>query len=191
MTNRSAYFRVSAWALPLILFSQSVAQRVEQTAEALDAYQVCRQFQKLMAEDLDFDRAFEATFTKDKRRRREVAIAEGEFGSLDLTHVDDASLIDAYKSRMQIFYLMMPLLSPDSTQQQVLFFPPAIKRAFARKPPETARAFRAYAIQLKRDAAYVRAHCSDLQESTRTLRSAFASSKRQLSPANSSSRRTM
>jgi hypothetical protein len=162
MRNRSACIRVSACALTLIVFIQSAAQRVEQTAEALDAYQVCRQFQKLLAEDLDFDRAFEATFTKDKSRRREVAIAEGEFGSLDLRRVDDASLIDAYKSRMQIFYLMMPLLSPGSAEQEVLFFPPAIKRAFDRKPPQTARAFRTYAIQLKRDAAYVRAHLQRL-----------------------------
>jgi hypothetical protein len=37
-----------------------------------------------MAEDLDFDRAFEATFTKSPTRRREIAIAEGEFGNIDM-----------------------------------------------------------------------------------------------------------
>src|SRR5215212_3119108 len=80
---------------------QTAAPRVAQPAEVVEAYRVCEQFQRLMAENLDFNRAFEATFTRNATRRREVAITEGEFGEVDLTRVDDASLISAFKSRMQ------------------------------------------------------------------------------------------
>src|ERR1044072_6114706 len=89
------------------LLAQPPAQRVRQPREVVEAYRVCQQFQGLMAEDLDFDRAFEATFTKDAKRRREIAITEGEFGDIDLSSIDDATLIDAFKARMQMFYLML------------------------------------------------------------------------------------
>jgi hypothetical protein len=144
------------------LFAQPTAQRVRQPREVFEAYRVCQRFQELMAEDLDFDRAFEATFTKDARRRREIAITEGEFGNVDLTSVDDASLIDAFKARMQIFYLMLPLASPSNEEEEELFFPPAIKTIMERKPPQAPEQFRSYALQLKRDAASFRAHLNDL-----------------------------
>src|SRR4029434_1758310 len=104
------------------LFAQP-SQRVRQPREVVEAYRVCQRFQELMAADLDFDRAFEATFTKDAKRRREIAITEGEFGNVDLSHVDNATLIDAFKSRMQIFYLMLTLLSPNNEEEEDLFFP--------------------------------------------------------------------
>ena len=142
-----------------MVLSLSVPQ---QPREVVEAYEVCRLFQTIIAEDLDFDRAFEATFTKSPTRRREIAIAEGEFGDIDLARVDDASLIDAFKSRMQILYLMMPLMSPDSTREEALFFPPRIKAIFDRKPPKAASRFHAYSLQLKRDVASLRAHLERL-----------------------------
>jgi hypothetical protein len=149
-------------ALTFILAQSLFAQHVRQPREVVEAYRVCQRFQELMAEDLDFDRAFEATFTKDAKRRREIAITEGEFGNVDLTSVDDASLIDAFKARMQIFYLMLPLASPNNEEEEELFFPPAIKAIIERKPPEAPEQFRSYALQLKRDAASFRAHLNDL-----------------------------
>ena len=133
------------------LASNAAAQRVKQPREVIEAYRVCSEFQRLLAQDLDFGRAFDATFTKDQRRRRAIAIAEGEFGPAELTTVDDATLIDAFKSRMQLFYLMFPLFSPDSNEQEQLFFPPAIKATLERKVPENASEFPAYATQLKHD----------------------------------------
>jgi hypothetical protein len=139
-----------------------LGQRVRQSREVVEAFRVCRQFQTLMAEDLDFDRAFEATFTKSAARRREIAITEGEFGSLDFSHVNNATLIDAFKSRMQIFYLLLPLASPNNNEDEDLFFPPAIKAIFERKPPASVEDFSAYAVQLKRDVADLRAHLNQL-----------------------------
>ena len=142
-----------------IILTLSVPQ---QPREVIEAYEVCQKFQTLMAQDLDFNRAYDATFTKDPARRREIAIAEGEFGDINFTRVDDASLIDAFKSRMQIFYLMMPLMSPEDKREEALFFPPRIRAVFERKPPKAASRFRAYSLQLKRDAAYCRAHVERL-----------------------------
>ena len=149
-------------ALTFILAQSLFAQHARQPREVVEAYRVCERFQTLMSEDLDFDRAFEATFTKDARRRREVAITEGEFGDVDLTSVDDASLIDAFKARMQIFYLMLPLASPDDEEEEKLFFPPAMKAIMERKPPQAPEEFRSFALQLKRDAATFRTHLNDL-----------------------------
>ncbi|HEV2836350.1 MAG TPA: hypothetical protein VGW58_13575 [Pyrinomonadaceae bacterium] len=142
--------------------SHVFAQRVKHSKEVIDAYRVCQQFQRLLAEDLDFDRAFEATFTKNQVRRREIAISEGEFGPVDLDHVDDATLIGAYKSRMQILYLMLTLASPDSNEQEQEFFPPPIKAIFKRKGPERPEDFPSFSAQLKRDVADLRAHLNRL-----------------------------
>lgn len=139
-----------------------LSQRVRQPREVVEAYRVCEQFKSLMAEDLDFDRAFEATFTKSAARRREIAITEGEFGSLDFSHVSNATLIDAFKSRMQILFLTLPLASPNNEEEEALFFPPAIEAIFERKPPATAEEFSVYAAQLKRDVAEFRAHLNQL-----------------------------
>lgn len=144
------------------LFAQPPAQRARQPREVIEAYRVCQQFQELMSQDLDFDRAFEATFTKDAKRRREIAITEGEFGSVDLSSVDDAVLIDAFKARMQIFYLMLTLVSPNNEKEEDLFFPRAIKAIIERKPPQAPEEFRSYAVQLKNDAKTFRAHLNDL-----------------------------
>lgn len=142
-------FIVIALFLAQSLFAQP-AQRVRQPREVVEAYRVCQRFQELMAEDLDFDRAFEATFTKDAKRRREIAITEGEFGSVDLSGVDDATLIDAFKARMQIFYLMLALVSSDEKEDLALLFPP--KAFLEGKPPQAPEEFRSYATELKTEA---------------------------------------
>lgn len=144
--------------------SQKTSKPIRQPKEVVEAYRVCERFQALLAEDLNFDRAYEETFTKSVSRRREIAIAEGEFGGADLASVDDATLIDAFKSRMQILYLMLPLASPENEEVEAVFFPPKIKAIFERKPPEAVDQFRAYALQLKQDAAELRAHLNQLAE---------------------------
>lgn len=153
---------LSTGILCAILFGSAGAQRVRQPHEVIDAYRVCQRFQTLLAENLDFDRAFEATFTKDAARRREIAIYEGEFGELELKKVDDATLLRAFKARMQIVYLMLPLASPDSNEEQALFFPPAIEKIFKRDPPERSEEFPAFAQQLERDAVALREHLNQL-----------------------------
>ena len=146
----------------IILAANVSSSQVRQPRDVVEAYRVCERFQKLMAENLDFDRAFEATFTRNARRRREIAIAEGEFGNLDYSRINDAALIDAFKSRMQILYLTLPLASPADKEEEELFFPPAIKAIFDRKPPADAREFSSYVVQLKRDATDFRAHLDQL-----------------------------
>lgn len=145
------------------------AQRVRQPHDVVEAYRVCGQFQTLLAEDLDFGRAFEATFTKDPSRRREIAISEGEFGEVDLAKIDDATLLKAFKARMQIVYLMLPLASPDSNEEEVRFFPPKIKAIFERKTPPTPDEFPAYAEQLQQDATDFRAHLDRLAAQNRRV----------------------
>lgn len=148
--------------ITFVLAQSVLSQRVRQPREVVEAYRVCQQFQKLMADMLDFDHAFEATFTRNAARRREIAITEGEFGGLDFSRVDSVTLIDAFKSRMQILYLMLPLASPNDKEEEELFFPPAMKAIFERKPPAAAEEFPAYADQLKRDATEFRAHLNQL-----------------------------
>ena len=63
---------------------------------------------------------------------------------------------------MQIFYLMLPLASPESAEVEALFFPPHIKNIFERKPPNAVSEFAAYTAQLKGDASDFRAHLNDL-----------------------------
>jgi hypothetical protein len=143
---------------------QKTSKPIRQPKQVVEAYRVCERFQTLLAENLDFDRAYEATFTKSVSRRREIAIVEGEFGGADLASVDDATLIDAFKSRMQILYLMLPLASPETEPVEAVFFPPKIKAIFERKPPEAVAQFRAFALQLKQDASDFRAHLNQLAQ---------------------------
>ena len=145
-------------------FSQKSSARARQRKEVLEAYRVCNRFQALLAENLDFDRAFEATFTRNASRRREIAITEGEFDGDSLASVDTVTLVDAFKSRFQLLYLMMPLFSPDSSEEEVTFFPPKMKAILDRKPPEAASEFGAYALQLKRDVVDFRAHLEQLAQ---------------------------
>jgi hypothetical protein len=153
-------------ALTLLIIVAVVAgvngQRVKQPREVVEAYQVVTEFQRLFAEDLNFERAFDATFTKDPARRRAMAMAESEIGSASVESVDDASLIGIYKHQMQIFLLMLPLLSPANKAEEALFFPPEIKKIFDRKRPQASQQLPAYAAQLKRDAEQLHAHLNQL-----------------------------
>lgn len=137
-------------------------RQVAQTPDVVEAYRVCESFEHVLGENLDFERAYEATFTKDAARRRAIAIADGEFESRNVAGVDDALLFKAYKLRMGIFYLMLPLASPDGEAEAALFFPPGIEAALNRKAPGGARGFRAYVSQLERDVARLRSHLERL-----------------------------
>lgn len=145
---------------PAVFGQKSVRQRKDVT----EAFRVCNQFQTLLAENLDFDRAFEETFVRNAARRREIAITEGEFDRDKLTNVDTATLVDAFKSRMQLLFLMMPLFSPNSGEEEATFFPPKFKDALERQPPEAASEFASYAGQLKRDVADFRTHVDQLAQ---------------------------
>jgi hypothetical protein len=145
-------------------FSQKSSARVRQRKEVIEAFRVCNQFKTLLAENLDFDRAFEATFARNAARRREIAITEGEFDRDNLANADTGTLVDAFKSRMQLLFLMMPLFSPNSGEEEATFFPPKFKEAFKREPPAAASEFAAYAGQLKRDVAEFRAHLDQLAQ---------------------------
>jgi len=139
-------------------------KNIRQRKEVIDAIHVCNRFKTLLAENLDFDRAFEATFVRNAARRREIAITEGEFNGDNLASVDTATLVDAFKSRMELLFLTMPLFSPETDEVAATFFPPKFKQALKREPPEAASEFAAYAAQLKRDVAEFRAHLDQLAQ---------------------------
>src|SRR6185503_13459719 len=61
---KSALLPVFVIAMFAALTTTAVAQNVRQSREVIEAYRVCNEFQRLLAPDLDFDRAFEATFAK-------------------------------------------------------------------------------------------------------------------------------
>jgi hypothetical protein len=156
--------------LALLIFSgQETAmaqssQPVQQPREVVKAYAVVHRFQSMMAESMDFDSAFEATFTKSARRRREIAIVEGEFGEVDVSRVNSASLVSAFKSRTQIYFLTLSLMGAADEEERELLFPPEIKEIIDRKPSRSAREFPAFAAQLKRDAEYFRSHVERLSK---------------------------
>jgi hypothetical protein len=130
--------------------------QVKQTSEVIEVYQVLGEYQRLLGEELDFDRAFEATFTRNPARRRAVAVADGEFGSEeDLKEVSDELLIRAYRQRMQIFYLMLMLAGAGKTGA-LLPLPPEIERIARRASPAEARGFPAFVSQLEADARFLR-----------------------------------
>ena len=143
------------------VFSQT---RVRQRKEVIEAYRVCNRFQTLLVEHFDFDTAFEATFVRNASRRREIAITEGEFDGDKLANVDTATLVDAFKSRMQLLFLMMPLFSPNTPEEEATFFPPNFKTTLNRQPPEAANEFAKYAVQLRRDVEDFRAHLNKLAQ---------------------------
>jgi geranylgeranyl reductase family protein len=142
-------------ALLLAAQSQALAQRVKQPRDVVAAYRVCNQFQQLLAADLDFDRAYEATFTKDPARRRAIALAEGEFGSADLSRVDDATLITAYKNQMQIVFYTLVLIDPEKNEASL---PERIKEIYDRGRPHTTEEFRQFTETLKDDVVQLRTY---------------------------------
>jgi hypothetical protein len=144
------------------VLGQSSAKPVQQPPEVVEAYRMCNEFQRLLADDLDFDRAFEATFTKDPAKRRAIAIAEGEFGDVDISNVDDATLLGIYKTQAQFIILLVPMV-PASGDNKPIVFPPKIEEMFKRpKQPQT---LQTYLAQLKQDLAVFRAHFDKLAAS--------------------------
>jgi len=148
-------------ALFTISMGQQEAPPVKQPEEVLQAYRVCEQFQKVLSQNLDLNSAFEATFTKNKTRQRAIAIKDGEFGDIDFANIQDQTLINAYKARMQLLYLMFPLASPGD-HEATIFFPPHIKAMFTRKGPGTTAEFAAFASQIDKDTKDFRLHLDNL-----------------------------
>ena len=144
--------------------AQSRAKPVKQPPEVIEAYRVCNEFQRLVAETFDFDRAFEATFTKDLGRRREIAIAEGEHGEGDLSQVDTDTVVGIYKDQAQLLILLLPLLFAGGDQDKAELVPPAIEAIFDRKPPNDSQQLQEYASQLERGIPALRAHVQKLAE---------------------------
>ena len=141
---------------------QPRSKQVKQPREVLEAYRVCSDFQHLLAENFDFDRAFEATFVKDPARRREVAIAEADHGDGDLTQVNSATVVDIYKAQSQMLILALPLLFVDGNEApKTELFPPRFEQPFKRRP-QNDQELLAYAAQLKRDVTDFRAHVEKL-----------------------------
>lgn len=139
-------------------------QTVKQPPEVVEAYRVCQTFERLMGKNLDFAEAYEAAFVTGQARRRAIAIADGEFGDLDFAKIDDEALIKAYKLRMQLFYLTLPLAGPSDAQEGV-FFPTAIKEILKREAPKDTHKFAAYVSQLERDVTRFRSHLEQLAAS--------------------------
>ena len=151
---------IATMLVPVAL-GQRKSQTVKQPPDVINAYRVCEQFQKILSQNLDFNAAFDSTFTTDKRRQRGIAIKDGEFDNVDFASVDDQTLINAYKSRMQLIYLMFPLMSP-SDEEAAVFFPANIKAMFNRKNSSNPAEFVTFASQLERDARDFRAHLDNL-----------------------------
>ena len=151
--------------LPVLLFlyiflgypgAPAARSQVKQTPEVLEVYRVLREYRRVLGEKLDFDRAFEATFSRSPARQRAIAIADGEFGSeADLKQVSDELLVKAYRQRMQIFYLML-VLAGASKSDSVLPLPPEIEKIARRDSPLDARRFPAFVSQLEKDARFLR-----------------------------------
>lgn len=157
--------------LPLLLlhiilgcvFTASANAQVKQTREVIEAYQGCSQFQHLLAENFDFARAFEATFTKNAARRRAIAITEGEFGNAEnLKGISDTVLINAYKQRMQIFFLMLALINSKDKVQPDLLSSPEIEKIFKRAVPQNKSELSKYFVQLSRDVSDFREYFDSL-----------------------------
>lgn len=146
--------------------SKAAKQRppVKQPLEVVEAYRVCNEFQQVLAENFDFERAFEATFTKDPARRREVAIAEAEHGDGDLSQVDNDTVVGIYKGAAQLLILLLPLMFSDGDDAKAELFPPPFEAMFERKPPNDPQQLPAYAAQLKRDIPVFRAHVEKVAE---------------------------
>lgn len=143
-------------------YGQQASKLMKQPRKVLEAYQVVTEFRRLFAEDLNFERAFEATFTKDAARRRAIAIAESEIGGVAVEAAEDATLLSIYKSQTQLFFLLLPLANPKDTAEAALLLPPEIRTIFDRKRPSAPEQLPSYAAQLNRDVEQLRAHINQL-----------------------------
>lgn len=148
--------------------AQALAQKVKQPKDVIEAYQVVNRFQQLMAEDLDFDRAFEATFTKDPARRRAIAIAEGEFGDLDLSSVDDETLVTVYKNEMQVLFFTLLLIDEKKSDTSL---PDRIKEIYDHGRPRNLEEVRLHADLLKQDVVELRTYLNEDPAAAQRIRS--------------------
>lgn len=152
--------------LIVVAVTNTYGQHVKQPREVIEAYRVCAEFQRLFAEDLDFERAFEATFTKDPARRRAIAIVESELGDVaGLDQVDDATLISIYIGQSQLLFPLLILTNPDGLLERATVLPPNINEIYdrVRVKAKDATELRDYAAQLKRDVSAVRSHLNQLK----------------------------
>lgn len=143
-------------------YGQQASKLMKQPREVLEAYQVVTEFRRLFAEDLNFERAFEATFTKDPARRRAIAIAESQIEDVAVEAAEDATLLSIYKSQTQLFFLLLPLANPKDRAEAALLLPPEIRTIFDRKRPSAPEQLPSYAAQLNRDVEQLRAHINQL-----------------------------
>ena len=160
--NTAKTIRLFCISTVILASTNPLSAQVKQSKDVLEAYAVCNQFQTTLSKDLNFSDAFEATFAADMKRRREIALRDGEFGGADFSSVDSETLVSAYKNRMQLVYLMLPLAGPTDYEEEALFFPPEINAIFKRATPQSASDFPAYASQLESDVLKFRTHLTDL-----------------------------
>jgi hypothetical protein len=142
------------------VIGQSRSKVVKQPREVVEAYQVCTDFQRLLAEDFNFDRAFEATFTKNPARRREVAIAESALDREAAANLDDVTLLGLYKDLSQFLILSIPLLGVDDVEEAELF-PPKYEKTLKPRPHDLESA-KVFATKLKLELADFRVHVNKL-----------------------------
>ena len=164
MITRHFLFAIMLATILSTAFGQRRSRSVKQPAAAIQAYEVCKQFQRTLSEQLDFSAAFESTFVRDLARRKAIAIKDGEFGDINLDTVEDSIVIRAYKSRMQMMYLLLPLVSPGSDEEAAKFFPLEIRQSLQRKSPNSPEDFPAFAAQLEQDATNFRNHIERLAQ---------------------------
>ena len=151
-----------ALSMLIVAAGATYGQRMNQPREVVEAYQVVTEFRRLFAEDFNFERAFEATFTKDPKRRRAIAIAESELEGVAVDAADDATLLSIYKGQVQLFFLLLPLANPKDAAEAALLLPPDIRAVFDRKKPSSPEQLAPYAAQLTRDVEHLRAHVNQL-----------------------------
>ena len=156
------------------------SKRVKQPREVIEAYQVCSEFRHLLAEDLDFSRAFEATFVTNPTQRRQIAISEIEIEGIDLSQVDDATLLGLYKDQTQLLLLSLPMLLVEDQPKEELF-PPQFEATFKRPRPQDPQQLQSFASQLKRDLADFRTHFDKLAANNRSMAEAVRELKKLLS----------
>lgn len=160
------------------LWAQSPSRPVKQPRDVVEAYQVCAEFRRLLAEDFDFDRAFEATFTKNPARRREIAITEAELDREVVAQLDDVTLTGVYKDRTQFLILLLPLLAAENVDKEELY-PPAFEKKFNQRPKDL-EAAKVFAVQLKGDVADFRVHVNKLAAKYPSVADAIATYRKHL-----------
>ena len=155
------------------LAGQSSFRRVKQPPRVMQAFKVCTDFRNMLAKDLNFDRAFEATFVKDPARRRAIAIADTQFSADDLAQIDDATVIGLYKDATQLYILILPVVFLVSDEQKAELLTPSIQAIFDRTPPKDPGKIREFAAQLKRDVDEVRTHIDKVAARNPTVAKTF------------------